>query len=80
MFGSWPQRKNDCWPLGFGHWMGSEVVTLVDELAAKEVLAQMHHELTGPDWLSGGNFGKEATCVVAHPPDNSSDERRKGSQ
>ena len=31
-----------------------EVVTLVDELAAKEVLAQIHHELTGvaPFWAS----------------------------
>ena len=32
-------------------WLSSvfspEVVTLVDELAAKEVLAQIHHELTG---------------------------------
>lgn len=27
--------------------IASEVVTLVDELAAKEVLAQIHHELTG---------------------------------
>ena len=27
--------------------IASKVVTLVDELAAKEVLAQIHHELTG---------------------------------
>ena len=43
-----------------------EVVTLVDELAAKEVLAQIHHELTGvaPFWASwcGEPFKGARTC------------------
>ena len=57
-------NKRILFTLIFREAIWPEVVTLVDELAAKEVLAQIHHELTGVAPLWACALGNRKASII----------------